>query len=105
MLRLTKNIVNNCKLINIESIKENINISDFSFDSLVILLENDNHGLIKINRAGSDFDFLYLKNLNNLEQIYFDTYSFLTKEFNFNDGGEDANFIVKILGLFVLWVK
>lgn len=97
VLRLTKNIVRNCKLINLDLIKENINISDFDFDSLVILLENDNSGLIKIDRAGSDFDFLYLKNLNNLEHVYFETYSFLTKEFNFNDGCEDSNFVVQIL--------
>jgi hypothetical protein len=97
VLKLTKNIIRNCKLINIDSIKENINVSDLTFDSLVILLENDNFGLIKIDRVGSDFDFLYLKNLNNLEDVYFDTYSFLTKEFYFNNGCEDSNFVVQIL--------
>lgn len=97
VLRITKNIVRNCKLINLDSIKENINVSDFDFDSLVILLENDNSGLIRIDRVGSDFDFLYLKNLNNLDNVYFDTYSFLTKEFNFNNGCKDSDFVVQIL--------
>lgn len=99
VFRITKNIVNNCKLINLDSIKENINISDFDFHSLVILLEDDNSGLIKIERVGSDFDFVYLKNLRSLE-VYFDTYSFLTKEFNFDEdthGREESRFVVKIL--------
>lgn len=97
VLRLTKNVIENCKLINIDSIKDNIDVKDFDFDSIVMLLDKDNSGMIKIDRVGSDFDFLYLKNLNNLEKVFFDTYSFLTKEFSFRSECEDSLFVVKIL--------
>lgn len=97
VFRLTKNLINNCKLINIDSIKENIDIKEFDFDSLILLLDKDTSGMIKINRSGTDFDFLYLKNLNNLQEVYIDTYSFLTKEFNLYDDCEDSKFVVQLL--------
>lgn len=97
VLRLTKNIIENCKLINIDSIKDNIDVKDFDFESITILLDNDESGMIKIDRQGSDFDFLYLKNLKNLDRVYFDTYSFLTKEFSFRNKCEDSFFVVRIL--------
>ena len=97
VLRLSKNIVKNCKLINVQSIKENIILDDFDFESLVILLENDSAGIIKIDRIGADFDFVYLKDLNNVKTASFDTYSFLTKEFNINMNVEHSNFVVQIL--------
>ena len=97
VLRITKKIMENCKLINIDSIKENININAFNFTSLTILLDNDKSGLIKVERLGSDFDFLYLKNLDNLENVYFNTYSFLTKEFNMHDSCSSSVFVVKLL--------
>ena len=96
LFKLTKNIVNNCKLINIDSVKENINVSDFNFNSLVILLDEDS--LIKIDRAGSDFHFLYMKDLMNSRSYYFDSYSFLTKEFNIQkEGVEGSVFVIQIL--------
>ena len=97
ILRVTKNIVNSCALINIENIKENININDFNFDSLIIMLDNDKEGIIKVERNGSDFDFLYLKNLTQMEGIYFNTYSFLTKEYVFDTNEDGCNFVVKLL--------
>ena len=97
IFRLTKNIIENCKLIDINSIKENININEFNFDSLIILLDNDSSGIIKINRNGTDFDFIYLKNLENLTHTYINTYSFLTKEFNLNEDCINSVFVIKIL--------
>jgi len=96
VLRVSKNIIEQCKLINIDSIKENIDINELDFSSLTILLNNDTAGLIKIVRFGTDFDFLYLKNLTELD-VYFDTYSFLTKEFNFFSDKEDSIFVIKLL--------
>ena len=97
VLRVSKNIIELCKLINIDSIKDNIDVNELDFSSLTILLDNDISGLIKIQRFGSDFDFLYLKNLVNLEDVFFDSYSFLTKEFNFYNDREDSLFVVKLL--------
>jgi len=98
IFRLSKTVSNNSQLINIDSIKENLDISNFDFDSMTILLENDKAGLIKIERTGTDFDFLYLKNLQvGKLEVYFDTYSFLTKEFNFNQNIEESIFVIQIL--------
>lgn len=85
VLRLTKQIYDNCKLIDIDSIKENVTINDFKYDSLFILLHNDDEGVIKIERKGSDFSYMYVADLSDANRaknkFTFNTYSFLTKEF------------------------
>jgi hypothetical protein len=89
VLRLTKKVIEACKMIDINSIKENINVEDFNFNSIVILLDKDATGIIKIVRQGCDFDFFYMSGLgtNKYEDVdkskaVMNTYSFLTKEFN-----------------------
>jgi hypothetical protein len=97
VMRLSKNILENCKLINLEHVKENLFVEDFDFESLVILLGSDNEGLIKISRVGSDFDFIFLENLNDLK-VHYNTYNFLSNDFYLqyeNMGGNDL--VIKIL--------
>lgn len=98
VIRLSKNVVKNCKLINIESIKNNIDVSDFDFNDMVILLENDESGIIKIKRTGSDFDFYYMYDLVSDSKCSFNTYSFISKDFNldFEDNSKSV-FVVQIL--------
>lgn len=95
LFKLSKNIVDNSRLINIESIKENIDLNDFNFTSLVILLDTDS--LIKIERVGSDFWFLYMKDMGGNSNYYLNTYSFLTKDFMFKEDVKNNNFVVQIL--------
>ncbi len=97
VLRVSKSVMENAKLINIDSIKENIDVSELDFTSIVILLDNDTSGLIRITRTGSDFDFLYLKDLSDNMRVYFGSYSFLTKEFMLCNETEDTLFIIKLL--------
>jgi len=99
VLRLSKQVIQNCQLINIEAIKGNLDISDFNFDSLVILLDNDDAGLIKIERLGSDFTFLFLQNLKKGMETHFNSYSFLAKEFLFSEVNsiDRSLFVVQVL--------
>ncbi len=97
--RLSKNVLDACKFIDVDLIKENIEISDFNFESLTILLDSDVSGLIRVERYGTDFNFLYLKDLKNELSTYFDTYSFLTKDFNFESSNkiEEQKFVIQVL--------
>jgi len=84
IIRVSKGIMDACKLIDIESIKENIDKSNFDFMSLFILLDNDISGIIKVERYGNDFSFIMLSNLNifgNKIDICYNSYSFLSKSF------------------------
>lgn len=83
IIRVSKSIMEACKLIDINSIKENIDQANFNFKSLYILLDNDKSGLIKIERFGSDFGFILLSNLHLDEiEVTYNSYSFITKEFS-----------------------
>jgi hypothetical protein len=97
--RLSKNVLDACRFIDVDLIKENIEINEFNFESLTILLDNDVSGLIKVDRYGTDFNFLYLKDLKNELSTYFDTYSFLTKDFNFESSSkiEEQKFVIQVL--------
>lgn len=97
VMRLSKQVVENCKLINIDGIKGNLDASDFGFESIAILLDKDETGIIKIDRFGSDFTFLFIQNLRFQRETYFNSYSFLTKEFLFPEGKDKALFVVKVL--------
>jgi hypothetical protein len=106
VFRVSKNIIENCKLINIDSIKDNIDVNEFNFTSLVIMLDNDASGIIKIERLGADFDFIYIQNLStNLKgkDVTLNRYSFLTKDFlysgdhDFAENPEKHNFVVQLL--------
>lgn len=97
VMRLSKNILENCKLINLDHVKEDLIIDDFNFESLVILLGSDNEGLIKISRVGSDFDFVFLENLNDLK-VHYNTYNFLSNDFYLKYENMDGNdLVIKIL--------
>lgn len=84
IIRVSKSVIDACKLIDIESIRENIDASNFNFISLFVLLDNDKSGIIKVERYGSDFSFIMINNLNDygakLEYTY-NTYSFISKGF------------------------
>lgn len=101
ILHLSKNVIDNAKLINYESIKENIDDSGFNFNSLGILLNNDEAGFIKVERYGDDLHFLFVWNLcdnlqNLIPSVGVNTYNFKTK--NFINGELDHSiFVVKIL--------
>ena len=83
VLRLSKNVINNAMLINIDSIKENITDIDLDFTSLYILLDNDKSGAIRVIRYANDISFLYYKDLSiyNETEICYNSFSFLTKRF------------------------
>ena len=114
---MSKSVIDACKLIDIESIRENIDASNFNFISLFILLDNDKSGIIKVERYGSDFSFLMINNLNDYgakpEYIY-NTYSFISKGFYFEkdeipeEGGDIVNyeksvFVVQLLTYLIFW--
>jgi hypothetical protein len=84
IIRVSKGIMDACRLIDFESIKENIDSAIFNFKSMVILLDNDDSGLIKVERLGSDFGFIIIDKLNSFNygcKICYNSYSFLTKSF------------------------
>lgn len=97
IMRLSKQVVENCNLINVDAIKGNFDVSDFGFDSLVIMLDNDASGIIKIDRFGTDFTFLFIQDLRFQRETYFNSYSFLTQEFLFPESLDKAVFVVKVL--------
>lgn len=85
IIRVSRGIMDACKLIDIESIKENIDEGNFDFKSMFILLDNDKSGIIKVERYGSDFSFLMLSDLQiyNSEHVNctYNSYSFVAKSF------------------------
>lgn len=85
IIRVSKSIMDACKLIDIDSIKENVNESNFDFKSLFILLDNDKSGVIKVERFGSDLSFLMMSNLQNAVDnklmCTYNSYSFVAKSF------------------------
>lgn len=97
VIRVSKSIIDACKLIDIASIKENINQSNFNFRSMIILLDNDKSGLIKVERYGSDIWFMLLSGLSIYGNEYigscYNSYSFLSKSFSFD---KDDNRIIDI---------
>ncbi len=72
-------------MIDIDTIKENINELNFDFRSMLILLDSDKSGVIKAERMGGDISFILMSNLDsfnaNFETTY-NSYSFLTKSFS-----------------------
>jgi hypothetical protein len=84
IIRVSKGIMDACRLIDFESIKENIDSTIFDFKSMFILLDNDDSGLIKVERAGSDFGFVMFNKLNSFNNDFefcYNSYSFLNKSF------------------------
>jgi len=84
IIRVSKGIMDACRLIDIDSIKENIDEFNFDFKSMFILLDNDKSGIIKVERYGSDFYFLMFSNLHYYEnnfRITYNSYSFIAKSF------------------------
>lgn len=99
IIRVSKGIIEACKLIDIESIKENIDNSNFQFKSMFILLDNDSSGVIKVERYGSDFSFMMLSNLNIHDtgqvEVCYNSYSFVSKSFSL-----DKDYILKNVRIF-----
>lgn len=86
VIRVSRSIMESCRLIDIESIKENIDKYNFDFVSMYILLDNDISGFIKVERYGSDFYFIMVSNISQYsgsEIISYNNYSFITKQFYF----------------------
>jgi hypothetical protein len=86
IIRVSKSVIEACKLIDIESIKENIDQSNFDFTSMFILLDNDKSGVIRVERYGSDFSFIMFSDLGIYEDSWgfsYNTYSFITRQFYF----------------------
>lgn len=84
IIRISKGIMEACRLIDIDSIKENIDSSNFDFKSMYILLDNDDSGIIKVERLGSDFGFIMLSKLNSFSVTFetcYNSYSFIGKSF------------------------
>jgi hypothetical protein len=86
IIRVSKNIIETCRMIDIKSIKDNIDTYNFDFKSMFILLPDDKLGVIKVERYGSDLSFLWLSGLNitYAEQhlgVLYNTYSFASKSF------------------------
>jgi hypothetical protein len=98
IIRVSKGIMEACKLIDIESIKKNIDNSNFQFKSMFILLDNDDSGVIKVERYGSDFSFMMISNLNlygDHVKAYYNSYSFVSKSFSL-----DKDYVLKDVGIF-----
>lgn len=88
IFRVTKNIMNACRLIDIDSIINNVDIIDFNFTSMFILLDSDKSGFIKIEKYGSDFHFTYLEGFDNVDRgisFYYNIYSFVSKSFSITE--------------------
>ncbi len=64
ILRLSRRVVENAKLINIESVLKNCNSIDFDFKSLFVLLDCDRSGYIKYERSGADIYYIYSSDLD-----------------------------------------
>ena len=98
IIRVSKQVIENAKLINFKSIKENIQLDSFDFVNVGILLDNDESGAIRIVRVGSDFHFIFYTNitLGNVG-LSANTYSFLTGEFQIEDKTEKSNFAVQLI--------
>lgn len=94
IIRVSKGIIDACKMIDIESIKENIDQTNFDFQSMFILLDNDKSGVIKVERFGSDISFLLMSNLdtfgNERLKSTYNSYSFVSKSFNIEKEDEKA---------------
>lgn len=111
IIRVSKSIIDACKLIDIDSIRENIDETNFDFTSMFILLDNDKSGVIRVERFGSDFSFFMFSNLglyNESWDFSYNTYNFTTKDFyfekdetseRFNDivNYENSTFVVQLL--------
>lgn len=96
IIRVSKGIMDACKMIDIGSIKENIDQTNFDFQSLFILLDNDKSGVIKVERFGSDISFLMMSNLNTFGDecmvSTYNSYSFTSKSFSIEQN-EEGRFI------------
>lgn len=93
IIRVSKGIMDACKMIDINSIKENIDQTNFDFQSIFILLDNDKSGVIKANRFGSDISFILMSNLDNFNRKLnstYNSYSFASKSFNIEKEDESA---------------
>ncbi len=96
ILRVSKSIVDSCRLVEFDSIAKNIDNIDFGFSDFIVLLNNDTEGIIKVSISGSDIDFLFIKNPSGKPESSFNTFSFLTKEFYIH-ADDNCRFVIKLL--------
>lgn len=90
IIRVSKGIIDACKMIDIDSIKENIDQTNFDFQSMFILLDNDRSGVIKVDRFGSDISFILMSDLDVKFKTTYNSYSFVSKSFNIEKDDEEA---------------
>lgn len=99
-LRLSESVINNAKLIDINSIKENLDVANIDFTYLSVLLNNDEAGIIRYFRFGSDINFCYMRNLKLFDSkkavIENNNYSYLSKGFQLKES-DDSIFAIQIL--------
>lgn len=103
IIKVSKTIIEQAKLINFNSIIENINKEDLIIEPFIVVLENDSAGFISYSRSGDDITYLRWTNLDtyfNNENIHpaliSDCFSFATNSF-FNNEIIDDNFAFKLL--------
>lgn len=97
IIRISKQIRINSELINLSESMDRLSTIDYELNSMIIILDSDKEGIIKVERTGSDFTFLFLKNLDDIQDVYFNSFSFLTKEFAYENNITGCLFVVKIL--------
>lgn len=93
IIRVSKGVMDACKMIDIESIKENIDQANLNIQSMFILLDNDKSGLIRVERLGSDFSFLFVGNLGKYltHEFTYNAYSFIARSF-YIDKENESNY-------------
>lgn len=99
VLRLSFSVVNNAMLIDINSIKDNLDSVNIDFNYLTVLLPNDEWGVIRFCRVGADISFFYVSHLNLLDtnpQVEINNYSFISKNFQLTESAKSI-FAVQIL--------
>ena len=88
VVRVSKSVMEASKLIDIDSIKGSIDEHNFDFSSLFIILDKDSSGVIKVERYGSDFSFIWLFSLDSPERagsFIYNSYSFVSRSFHLEE--------------------
>lgn len=96
VFRLSKNVIENAKLINVESVKRNCDSIDFNLSSYFILLDNDESGFIKVVRFGSDLFFDYMSNLSGEIATTINAFNFISKSFILPED-DRSKFVLQVL--------
>lgn len=96
IFRLSKNVIENARLINVDSVKKNCDSIDFNLSAYFILLDNDDSGFIKVVRFGSDLFFIYMSNLNYEMTMTLNAFNFISKSF-YQPEDDRSKFVLQVL--------